>query len=321
VEIIFWGVRGSIPSPTTNTEIKRKLRRLVAGAVDEGVKTQTELERFWRRAPLSDKITFGGNTSCVEVRHRDASVILDAGSGLCPLGHHIANSRSAYKSPYHIFLTHYHWDHILGFPFFRPAYKKGNRIVIHSSSPDAANFFRAQQSIPFFPAPLEFMPAKISFKTIAPQQKERVGPFTISAVQLLHPGSATGFKLSCAGQNLVYLTDVELLKASPDAHLHYREFVRNVDVAIVDTQYGLLESHEKTDWGHSTAFHWIDLLHNQGVKNLFLFHYEPLRSDAEVADILEHSRQYLRRLYPRSPMKIHGSYEGQKFDIARGKAV
>ena len=320
MEIIFWGVRGSIPSPTSNTEIKRKLRRLVVGAVEEGVKTPGELDRFWRRVPASAKITFGGNTSCVEVRQGNHVVILDAGSGLCPLGHHIGRSRDlAYRSPYHIFLTHYHWDHIMGFPFFRPAYQPGNRVVIHSASPNAAGFFRKQQSIPFFPAPFDKMPAKISFKTINPDVVERIGPFKISMIRLLHPGSSLGFKLRCGGQSLVYLTDVELLQASPQVYAKYRQFVAGVDVAIVDTQYGMLESHERIDWGHSTAFHWIDLMHDQGVKNLFLFHYEPLRSDADIVDILERSRDYLRRLYPHSAMQIDGSYEGERYDIGRRK--
>jgi len=321
VEIIFWGVRGSIPSPTTNAEIKEKLRRLLASAVRAGIKTQTELARFWARAPLLDKITFGGNTSCVEVRHDGASVILDAGSGLCPLGHHISASRSAYKSPYHIFLTHYHWDHILGFPFFRPAYKKGNRIVIHSPSPDAGYFFRRQQSVPFFPAPLDKMPAEIRFKTLLPGRTERVQGFAISTVRLFHPGSSVGFKLAAGGRKAVYLTDIELLSASAPAYVQYREFVTGADVAIVDTQYGMLESHEKTDWGHSTVFHWIDLMHDCGVKNLLLFHYEPLRSDAEIADILDRARDYLKRLYPRSDMQIHASCEGERFDVSRGRIL
>jgi phosphoribosyl 1,2-cyclic phosphodiesterase len=230
-------------------------------------------------------------------------------------------TRTAHASslPCHIFLTHYHWDHIMGFPFFRPAYQRGRRVVIHSLSPNANSYFRVQQSAPFFPAGLEFMPARISFDALKAGQKRSVGPFTVATVQLQHPGHALGFKVTSKAGSLVYLTDVELLKATLREYARYQEFVAGVDAAIVDTQYGVLESHEKTDWGHSTAFHWIDLMHDRDVRNLFLFHYEPLRSDEDIADILERARDYLRRLYPSSKMQIHASYEGQKVRIGRRK--
>ncbi len=321
MQVSFWGVRGSIPSPATNTEIQRKLKGLVAAAVRAGVTGPKQFERFWEHVPVSEKITFGGNTSCVEVREGKRFVILDAGSGLCPLGHCVMNSGGrGYRSPFHIFLTHFHWDHILGFPFFRPAYQKGNEVVIHSGSRDAGKFFRVQQSIPFFPAGLEYMPASIRFKTIVPGRAVRVGPFTISAVKLYHPGSTLGYGVESRGRRVVYLTDIELLKAPPKAYAGYREFVAGADIAIVDTQYGLLESHQKAEWGHSTAFHWIDLMHDMGVRKMFLFHYEPLRSDVDIAEIISRSAQYLRRLYPRSQMQIHGSYEGQVVDVGRPRA-
>jgi phosphoribosyl 1,2-cyclic phosphodiesterase len=280
------------------------------------VRNPKQLQRYWRRAPVSEKITYGGNTSCVEVRHGDAYLILDAGSGLCRLGRHMLDGRGRpYGPPCHLFLTHYHWDHIMGFPFFRSAYIAGNRVIIHSQSPEAGDYFRAQQRNPFFPASLEFMPARISFETVRSARKEKVGPFMVTPIRLQHPGGSVGYKIRSGEESLVYLTDVELLKATPDESAQFRDFVKGVQVAIVDAQYGVLESHEKTDWGHSTAFHWIDLMHDTGVKDLFLFHYEPLRSDEEISEILKRAREYLRRLYPTSRLKIHASYEGQRFVI------
>ncbi|MSO92968.1 MAG: MBL fold metallo-hydrolase [Rhodospirillales bacterium] len=261
MELRFWGVRGSIASP---------------GASTQGI---------------------GGNTTCVSIRHEDYLFIFDAGTGLRLLGEHLLAQKAA---PWRgsIFLTHYHWDHIQGLPFFTPAFIKGNAFELYGESKDGLDvrqILNNQMLAPYFPVPLDLQQGLITFKGI--ESGERVEPapgFTVQAGSLLHPNKAIGFRLESKTASVTVITDHE----HPAEHLDpvVVEFSRGTDVLIHDSQYTPEEKlGPRKGWGHSS---WEDAARTAkeaDVGVLYISHHDPKRSDADVMEILAKARSIFPR--------------------------
>lgn len=246
----FLGVRGSIPTPGPHT-------------------------------------TAGGNTACIEVTAGDTRIILDAGSGLRALG----DERMAH-GPRHstILLSHLHWDHVCGLPFFTPIYVPGHRVEIASGpngvlpTEDAIRqLFRA----PFFPVDFADIARQVSVRELAPSERFTIGDITITMAKLNHPDPVYGFRLEHAGQSIVYATDTEHF-ACVDPTL--KRLAAGADILIYDAQYTPEEYPGKVGWGHSTWQAGADLARAAGVPQLVLFHHDPGRSDAALAALEAQAR-------------------------------
>ncbi len=244
----FWGVRGSLASPGAGT-----------------LKT-------------------GGNTACVEVRCSGETIIFDLGTGLRPLG--VALMR---KPPVraHLFLSHYHWDHIAGLPFFAPAYDPRSQLTIHGATRrgrDVRQILSGQMIDPYFPVDLGVLNAHLRFVTLQDGGVAHLGKAVVTAAELNHPGGALGFRLEHEGRSLVYATDFEH-GTSADERLV--ELARNADLLIFDAQYTPAEYEgkigpSKKGWGHSTYEVGARLARSAGVKKLALYHHAPERDDQGI---------------------------------------
>jgi len=342
MQVKFWGVRGSIPSPHHSTDIRWKLREILAASGDRALDDPDELDRFISDLPFHLLHPVGDNTSCVEVRLGEDRIILDAGSGLRQLGLELTREdndlteRDFYMAleagrdlmalgqppreegdlNLTLLLSHTHWDHIQGFPFFAPAYRSGNRLAIYGQDREhLAWAFNLQQTAPaLFPIPLPDMGAKIEFHSF-PKGGLTVGGLQIQALPLPHPGGCLAYRLSSGRKTLVYATDYEFTNLDSEEAARFTEFISGADVMISDTQYTYLESVAKEGWGHSTSFSAMDLAMRAGVHGFFLFHHDPEHNDAKLLDNLDKTRAYYLMMSDRGSMRIELASEGLSLDL------
>ncbi|MBM3812234.1 MAG: MBL fold metallo-hydrolase [Acidimicrobiia bacterium] len=249
LHVQFWGVRGSIPTPH------------------------------------AANMRYGGNTACVEVRLQGGPpVVLDAGTGIRRLGLELRGCPLI-----HLLLTHFHWDHIQGLPFFDPLHHPAQTLDVWSSAPPARlqATLEQQMSTPYFPVNLTEPPRRPSYNQATGHGFE-VGGIKVQPIELHHPGGSTGYKLSANGASVVYATDHEPGSAVHDAAL--LEVAAGADLLIIDSQYTPEEHQAREGWGHGT---WLDsarTAREAGVKRLILFHHDPARDDEAVAALVENAR-------------------------------
>ena len=275
MRVKFWGVRGSTPTPQ------------------------------------AENLRYGGNTSCVEVRFGDSLYIFDCGTGFRALGHQLESEFQGKPLSAHVFVSHFHWDHIQGIPFFRPLYDHPeNQFAFHSSR-RTRNFQRVmeeQMASPYFPVAISEMKAKRNFYDIEEGVTQLEGA-TMRTQWLNHPQGCLGFRLETRDGILVYATDNEPGDESFDKAV--RKLAEGADVLIYDAQY-LPEEYEarRRGWGHS---HWreaVNVVMESGAKELVLFHHDPDHDDRLIDKVVQEARNY----YPR----VRAASEGMEITIQSG---
>ncbi len=263
---------------------------------------------------------YGGNTSCVEIGHQEELLIIDAGSGLRQLGVKLAR-RGPRKL--HILITHTHWDHIQGFPFFEPAYIPGFELVIYGATgfrADLKSLFTGQLNRDYFPVQFEDMRAQIEFRHLDQQQLDLEG-FRVSWEYTHHPAATVGFKVEFGTKSLAYVSDNEFLygyqgspndiRESSEELIHHRrlvEFVRGVDVLIHEGQYTEDEYRTKVGWGHSSIANACVLARLAEVKSWVVTHHDPRHDDEFLDRKLNRTKDLLRELGVGTPV-VH-AYDG-----------
>lgn len=252
----FWGVRGSIACPSPH------------------------------------HVVYGGNTSCIEVRIGDRHVILDAGTGLRGLGHDMIR-RQVTRT--HLLLTHSHWDHINGFPFFAPAFKADHEITIyagHLGNGRIQDVLANQMANPNFPVPLDALQAQLAFVDFtAGDSFVLEGDIGVKTAPLRHPNGATGYRLEYDGVALCYVTDTEHKPGRPDRKV--LDLIADADLVIYDSTYTDEEFPERVGWGHSTWQEGVRLCRAAGVRQLAIFHHDPDHDDS----FMEHVEDEARRMW------------------------
>ena len=299
MRVQFWGVRGSLPSPLLTSELQSKVSAVLERLDPADLESPGNRKRFLKNLPKCIFGTVGGNTTCVTVELKDSSEILvfDTGSGIREMS--IANARLNPKpSRYHIFYTHFHWDHLNGFPFFAPAYNPSVELEFYSPFSDMQRFLSGQMAVPYFPIQMEAMASKKKFHTLS-------GPLKLMGAKINyrkmnHPGGSYSYKVEYAKKKFIFATDTEL---SPNDFLKNDEnsvFFSDADLLIVDSQYTLGEAIEKYNWGHNSFNVAVDFAANWNIKHVVLFHHDPAYDDQKLFDILESAQMYTKR------MKIKG---------------
>jgi phosphoribosyl 1,2-cyclic phosphodiesterase len=251
--------------------------------------------RFWGTrgsVPVSGPhcVEFGGDTPCLEVllaSSRDV-VIIDAGTGIRSLGVDLLQHADRCSGRIHLFLTHAHWDHIQGFPFFGPAFVPDFELHIYCSK-DAEEFLQRQMSPPFFPVDMEAMRAPRHFHRLEVDERIVVGDAMISWIPLPHPQESTAFRVDENGRSFVLATDTE----HPAAGLNPRlvDFADNTNVLIYDAQYTPNQYELKKGWGHSTYVHGVRTLAAAKAERLILFSHDPSHDDARLREIEAEARK------------------------------
>jgi phosphoribosyl 1,2-cyclic phosphodiesterase len=260
MKITFWGVRGSIASPGPET----------AGV--------------------------GGNTSCVEVSCGPTRFILDAGTGMRPLGESLLKEGPVQAT---LLLSHLHWDHIQGLPFFLPLYLPSTSLAVVGARTAEWSLEEAlchQMRAPVFPVRFGELPSTVGFRHVKPGDVIHVGETEVRAQKLNHPGGVTAYRIDGRGRSVVYATDTEHYSCVDPA---LRELAEGADVLVYDAQYTPEEyrgqvGRSKVGWGHSTWEAATAIAEEAGVKQLVLFHHDPQRDDAGVARLEQLARARFR---------------------------
>lgn len=318
-QVKFWGTRGSLPVALTAGDVRRKVLLALAAAEGRSFADDGEREAFVDSLPFSTVGTFGGHSSCVEiVSGGKEHLICDMGSGLRPLGQSkLAALGAARPQTYHIFVSHPHWDHLMGFPFFVPAYIPGNRIVIHGCHPQLEEAVRLQLSAPCFPVDYSQLAASIEFDIIEPGRTHAIAGLQVTPKLQLHAGDSYGYRFEAAGKTVVYSTDSEHKLDSADEIAAFADFFRVADLVIFDAMYSLADAISvKADWGHSSNVVGVELCQAAGAKRLALFHHEPVHGDARLCALLEETRR-LEEITreDRPPLDVISAYDGLVIDL------
>ena len=275
MKIRFWGVRGSIASPGPDTA------------------------------------EVGGNTSCVEVICGATRIVLDAGTGLRALGNELLKNGDSLAMT--MLLSHYHWDHIQGLPFFVPMYLKATDLSIIGAASGVLSVketLERQMSAPVFPVRFDQVGARVSTREVEPNETFDVGEAKVTVARGHHPGGVVAYRIDHEGESVVYATDTEHYACVDPA---LRKLAEGAGVLIYDSQYVPEEYPAKLGWGHSTYVAGAELAQSSGVSELVLFHHDPTRADAGVRDIEARAQA----LFSNSS----AAREGMVLDVRAGRAV
>lgn len=275
ITIRFWGVRGSVPSPGPSTAL------------------------------------VGGNTSTVELRCGDRVIVLDAGTGLRALGDQLVAER---KREVSVLLSHHHWDHIQGLPFFVPVYLPGTQLSVYGPKAERLGLrevLAQQMASPVFPVRLEELSARLDTHEVWSGETFAIGDVRVSVVKANHPGGVLAYRVEYKGSSLVYATDTEHHSCIDPALLR---LARGADVLIYDSQYTPEEYRgehgpSKVGWGHSTYVEGARLAEAAEVGRFVLFHHDPRRSDADVAELEQRAADlFARSVAAREGMTLELGY-------------
>jgi ribonuclease BN (tRNA processing enzyme) len=313
MKIRFWGTRGSIPVSLTTPDIRQKLLATLQAANGRTFADEAEMARFITGLGFEVSGTFGGNTSCVQlIPDSPEHVILDLGSGVRALGQHmLAQYGPGQPQTYHVFLSHLHWDHIMGLPFFTPAYIPGNRIVVHSGHPKARAALRRQQDEPSFPVDFDYFGADFEFVVHTPGVAQMVAGMTVDVMRQRHSGDSYGWRFVDPSSRVIYSTDSEHHVDDLTERQAFVDFFHGADAVIFDAMYSLAEAVSvKADWGHSSNIAGVEMCLEAQAKRLFLYHHEPVQSDSQIVQILQESRRYEEIMREGPPLEVHAAWDG-----------
>ena len=256
----------------------------------DDLKTAEDRVRFLTNLPDWIYGTTGGNTACVELKIGDTEIILDAGSGIRGLGK-VQNKPK--DKHFHLFFSHFHWDHIQGLPFFDDAYNPSSIIDIYSPFEDMKDYLETQMTNPqLFPVPFSSFTKNITFHKLTKTDSFMLNDIAVNVCKMKHPGDSFAYSFEKDGKKFVYATDVELETEDFVITEERKPLFQNADCLIIDAQYTVMDHIAKKNWGHSAFCYAVDYANFWGIKKMFIFHHEPTYSDAELESILKASRQY-----------------------------
>ena len=282
----FWGTRGSLPVAQQAIPVQSKIARALVAANGRIFANETEAAAF--AAANLDFATYGsygGATSCVEIEGGDdAFLVCDLGSGVREFGlNSLKRCAAGHARTWHVFLSHMHWDHIMGFPFFGPAFDRNATIIIHAGHADAEAALRRQQEEISFPVPFDILGAKVSFVTHGLAEPFDVAGVAVTLIRQHHSHDSYGYHFARDNRSVIYSTDSEHKLDNMEAEAAFEAFFANADLVICDTMYSLGDSVSlKQDWGHSSNIVAVDLCHAAEAKRLALFHHEPSYTDEDI---------------------------------------
>ncbi len=242
--------------------------------------------------PQIENLKFGGNTACVEIRSaQNEAIIFDAGSGIRSAGQCLMQEAAGQPIDARIFLTHFHWDHIQGLPFFAPLYGPNNHIAFFSGSTGRPlqETLEGQMSKPYFPIDFGQVAAHRDFHQIQPGDVIQAGSITVRPFPLNHPQGASGYRIECGSSVVCYITDYEHGHPELDAVLD--EYAKGADILICDAQYTPEEYETHRGWGHSTWRNAAGVANRAGAKQLLLFHHDPGHDDDTMRAITTQARE------------------------------
>jgi phosphoribosyl 1,2-cyclic phosphodiesterase len=311
--IHFWGVRGSLPSPQLPSQLRSKISAILERLTPDDIKSPENRERFLGALPPWLFGTVGGNTPCVTVTcesTRDV-IVFDAGSGLREFGTFAVKERPK-RNHFLIFLSHFHWDHLQGLPFFNPAYDPSCTLDFYSPLRNMESALHGQMTSPYFPVHMESMASKKNFHQLT--EPMQVGNIGVTFKKMNHPGDSYSYKLVEENRKFIFATDTELSANDFQKTEENSVYFQDADCIVMDSQYTLGEAIEKYNWGHSAFSMASDFAATWGIKQLVLFHHDPTYDDKKLFNILQSARWYTERMGVKD-IEIFLAMEGMEINL------
>lgn len=323
LKVKLWGVRGSLPSPLSPQRLRQNLSE-VLGLYEKmrAAGKLVDVDDFLGTLPAHLAGGYGGHTLCCEVRSPSSRLIIDGGSGLRPFAETVLQNEPQTKE-FHFYMTHFHWDHLIGFPFFIPIYRKDCTVHFYGVHEDLEPRIRALFCKPNFPVPFEALGAKIHFHRLQPRQMFKIGDLECTPYLLDHPDPSWGIRVSHGGKNFAHCVDTECTRVSREQLGEDLPLYQNLDLMIFDAQYTFGESVEKINWGHSSGPIGLDLAFRENIKRILFLHHDPSSSDetirqAELQTLLYYEQQMKlsqRQGRPHPPIDWQFAVEGTEVDL------
>jgi len=324
MRVRFWGTRGSLPVALTASQVAQKIAYALLAAEGRRFATFDEASAFTSTLPFHLARTYGGHSSCVELELAPPTaasnhyVLCDLGSGVRAFGNTVM-ARHGFQVPnvFHVFMSHLHWDHLMGFPLFTPAYVPGNRIRIYGCHREMETAFKRQHGPPSFPVPFEQLGATIEFVPLEEGRPHAIAGMQVTPLHQIHAGDSYGYRFEAEGHTVVYSTDSEHKLAEFEQTQRFVDFFRNADLVIFDAMYSLVDAVSvKEDWGHSSNVVGVELCQMAGARRLALFHHEPIYDDTRIASVEAETRRFEEiTREDRPPLDVLTAYDGLEIDL------
>lgn len=319
MKVTFWGTRGSLPTPLGAKAVRKKLVSALVKGSAKNLDTPEKAEAFCdQELSFAESGTFGGNSSCVQVDVGGPEYLLcDLGSGVREFSL-AAIAKHGPKSPqtYHILVSHVHWDHIMGFPFFIPCFIPGNHVVIYSCHDKLEQAIRNQNHEPCFPVEFTALAAKIEFVKLEMDKPYDIAGAKVTGTRQMHGNDSYGYRIEKDGKAVVYTTDSEHKPEDKAEMQRAADFFRNADLVVFDAMYSLADSVSmKEDWGHSSNVMGVELCQMAGAKKLALFHHEPVYDDARLEGVFKETIRFEEITRTDKKLDVVIAYDGLVLDV------
>ena len=323
LQITLWGVRGSLPATYRPEYLRERIHDFLVQFEKRENPSQSARE-FLEERPLIQVGGFGGHTSCAEVTNGQTQLIVDGGSGICRLGEKMMGGPCGLgKGEVHIFMTHFHWDHLIGLPFFIPLFVPGNIIHFYAVQPELEATVRMLFTKPFFPVAFKDLGAKFQFHRLEPRKRFQFGSLGVTPYMLDHPDPCWGFRIDNGEKTFSYCVDTETKRASPESLGEDRKLYENSDLLVFDAQYSLAEMADRIDWGHSAATMGLDLAQRFRIPKVVFVHHDPSSPDEKIHRAIQQTEMYYESQRDLHDQNIEGfldidwvfAYDGMKVTL------
>lgn len=289
----FWGVRGSLPAAPTPIDWTNHIEGVLKNFFAMGYRDPSEISNYIQSIDIALLGGYGAATTCIEVLSPAAQIIIDGGSGIRNLSEYImAGKAGRVKGPFHIFMTHFHWDHVIGLPFFTPHFIPGCEVHYYAVQPELENIIRGIFRRPNFPVPFEALNSKVIFHSLEPRKPFKINDMTVTPYKLDHPDPCWGFKVESGGKTYAHCVDTEGTRITREELGADLPLYQGVDLMYFDAQYTLPELAEKANWGHSASQVGLDIALREGIKKVYFSHHDPGARVQHVQELKKQTQEY-----------------------------
>lgn len=295
MEVTLWGTRGSIPRTMPDNEFAATLQGAVNLAKSMGISSLDDFALAAREGRLGQPLSFGGATMCTEVHAGDQSVFIDAGSGIREPGT-LALQRGIKE--FHILLTHMHWDHLIGLPFFLPVHTEGAKIHIHHIHKNAPEYVRIKFNGINFPLKWDQLKGSITFHQRKVYEKFKIGPMTATAFAMDHPGGSFGYRIDQGGHSVTVAVDGEFKRRTRKDLGKDLPFFQGLDLLVFDSQYDRVELESRFDWGHCTPTVGTELALREGIRAVAFVHHDPWAAPHKLHSMHQEAVEFMNATAP-----------------------
>lgn len=309
-------MRGSLPSSLSPQEWTKHIEELMQQFFDQGFQKKADIERFLQTRSAAAIGGFGTATSCVEVIAQNKSLIIDGGSGLRNLSDALAK-QNQFDPPneYHFLMTHFHFDHILGLPFFSPHFSKGKKINYYIVQEEGERVIREMFKKPIFPVGFEHLEAQVTFHKIQPYKKIQINGFEVTPYLMDHPDPCYGFRIEHGGKVYAHAVDNEAIRTTKAQLGEDAGLFEKANLMFFDAQYDESDMSVKKGWGHGTCDRGFEIARHFGVQQILFAHHDPSLSIEDISLQKKKAEISFKKQFPDLKLRWDFAVEGQEVEI------